>query len=78
MLDLWAITNPEMSLAPSTDSMVSRNAVNLFCEPISCGVDTLQIMDKYLNTLHTLMSAKENIDGLGQPLSHTGGKMLNN
>ena len=32
---LCAVTNPEMSLDPSTDSIVSRNAVNLFCEPIS-------------------------------------------
>jgi len=31
-----AITNPEMSLVPSTDSIVSRNAVSLFCEPMSC------------------------------------------
>ena len=32
---LCAVTNPKMSLAPSTNSMVSRNAVNLFWEPIS-------------------------------------------
>ena len=55
----WAITNPEMSLVPSTDSIVSRNAVSLFCEPINCRINMLLIKHPGITTHGSVSAAKK-------------------